>query len=170
MQCACTILSSVACPFLQYFSTLSHKRHNFQNNLLSIKCVFWFSIQLPSEIFLVPRTNEGGMTTRVHRSSCKVLFFYQIFTKIDFFDRLPKNARISIFMKICPVGVVVFHADGRTGRERWTGMTKLIVAFRNFANTPKKWTRLSHLLIHMKDLRHDAVQFGTLARVSARRM
>jgi len=26
MQCACAILSSVACPSLQYFSTLSHKR------------------------------------------------------------------------------------------------------------------------------------------------
>jgi hypothetical protein len=26
MQCACTILSSVACPALKYFPTLSHKR------------------------------------------------------------------------------------------------------------------------------------------------
>jgi hypothetical protein len=30
MQCARTILSSVACPVLQYFSILSHKRHDFQ--------------------------------------------------------------------------------------------------------------------------------------------
>ena len=28
MQCACAILSSVACPSLQYFSTVSHKRHD----------------------------------------------------------------------------------------------------------------------------------------------
>ena len=27
MQCACTILSSVSCPAVQYFSTLSPKRH-----------------------------------------------------------------------------------------------------------------------------------------------
>jgi hypothetical protein len=34
-------------------------------------------------------------------------------------------------MKIPPVGVELFHADGRTD------MTKLIVTFRNFANAPK---------------------------------
>ena len=34
----------------------------------------------------------------------------------------------------------LFHADGRTGgqTDRQTDMTKLIVAFRNFANVPKK--------------------------------
>ena len=35
------------------------------------------------------------------------------------------------FMKMCPVGAELFHADG------WTDMTKLIVAFRNFVNAPK---------------------------------
>ena len=35
-------------------------------------------------------------------------------------------------MKICPVGAELFHVDGQTG------MTKLIVAFCNFANVPKK--------------------------------
>jgi len=34
-------------------------------------------------------------------------------------------------MKIRPVGAEFFHADGRTD------MTKLTVAFRNFANAPK---------------------------------
>ena len=34
-------------------------------------------------------------------------------------------------MKIRPVGTELFHADGRTG------IAKLIVAFRNFANAPE---------------------------------
>jgi hypothetical protein len=42
-----------------------------------------------------------------------------------------KNTQISNFMKIRPVGVELFHADGRTE------MMKLIVAFRNFADAPE---------------------------------
>jgi hypothetical protein len=40
-------------------------------------------------------------------------------------------------MKIRPVGAELSHADGRK-TDRLTDMTKLIVAFRNFANAPKK--------------------------------
>ena len=49
-------------------------------------------------------------------------------------------------MKIRLVGAELFHADLRTDRQtdRWTNrqrdMTKLIVAFRNFANAPKSET------------------------------
>jgi hypothetical protein len=39
-------------------------------------------------------------------------------------------------MKMRPVGAELFYADGRTDRQR--DMTKLIVAFRNFAKAPKK--------------------------------
>jgi hypothetical protein len=39
-------------------------------------------------------------------------------------------------MKILPVGTELFHAD----RQTETDMTKLIVAFRNFANAPKNTT------------------------------
>jgi hypothetical protein len=43
MQCACAILF-VACPALQYFSTLFHKRHDFLELVADYKmCVliFW---------------------------------------------------------------------------------------------------------------------------------
>jgi len=44
------------------------------------------------------------------------------------FDKNTSN-----FMKIRPVGAELFHADRRTD------MTKLIIAFRNFANAPKTY-------------------------------
>ena len=36
-QCACAILSSAACPTLQSFSTLSHKRYDFRKKLPKTK-------------------------------------------------------------------------------------------------------------------------------------
>jgi hypothetical protein len=42
MHLRLTMLSSVPCLHLQYFSALSHKRHDFREKLLNIKCVFWF--------------------------------------------------------------------------------------------------------------------------------
>jgi len=46
-------------------------------------------------------------------------------------------------MKFSPVRAELFNADGRTDGRRGTrtDITKLIVAFRNFANAPKlqKW-------------------------------
>jgi hypothetical protein len=51
--------------------------------------------------------------------------------KHDFLDRFSKNTQIPNFMKIHPVGVKMFHADGLTD------IIKLIVSFWNFASAPK---------------------------------
>jgi hypothetical protein len=45
-------------------------------------------------------------------------------------------------MELLPVGAELFIADGRRGGQ--TDMTKLIVAFRNFAKAPKNSVRTSH--------------------------
>jgi len=43
---------------------------------------------------------------------------------------------MSTFMKICPVGAELFHADRRT--DGLTDITKLIVASCSFANAPNE--------------------------------
>jgi hypothetical protein len=53
MQCACALLTSVTCLAVLYFSTLSHKNHDFRKKILAHKMyflifctTFWFSVQL----------------------------------------------------------------------------------------------------------------------------
>ena len=53
------------------------------------------------------------------------------------FGKIPEYQKS---LKIRPVGGEMFHADGRTG------MTKLWVAFRNFANAPEKQRKVTSLL------------------------
>jgi hypothetical protein len=49
-------------------------------------------------------------------------------------------------MKIRLLGAELFHADGRTDGQT-TDVTKLTVAFRNFANAPKKYKILMRLIV-----------------------
>jgi len=70
MQCACAILSSVACPALQYLSTLPHRRHDFFKKVTEHK-MFRFSLQLLSETFVILRI-QHNMIKNVYGSSRKV--------------------------------------------------------------------------------------------------
>ena len=65
-------LSSVACLALPYFSTLSHKQHDFWKKLLKIKCTNLFFSTNFSEIFLILRRIQQDIFISVRRSSCKV--------------------------------------------------------------------------------------------------
>ena len=64
------IVSSVACPALQYFSTLSDKRHDFRERLIEHKMCVLTSLQLLSETFVILKRNEGNITINVYRFSC----------------------------------------------------------------------------------------------------
>ena len=66
-------LLSVACPPLQYFSTLIHNRHHIRKTLLNVKRIFFFlfSLQLLSETFLIPRRIWRDVIN-VHTYSCKI--------------------------------------------------------------------------------------------------
>jgi hypothetical protein len=61
----------------------------------------------------------------------KYSLFLSDFNETNFLDRFEKDTQIPHFMKIRPVGDELFHAEGRRD------MTKLMTAYRNFANAHK---------------------------------
>ena len=70
-----TILSYVVCPDLHNFSTLSHKRHDFQGGkkVLHIKCVcvdFLYNYCLKR--FIITGRIQRDIVLNVHRSCCIV--------------------------------------------------------------------------------------------------
>ena len=68
-------------------------------------------------------------------SHVKCRYSCQILKKLDFCRQILENPQISYLVKIRPVGAELFHADRRTD------MTKLIVAFRYFANVPNYYPK-----------------------------
>ena len=95
-----------------------------------MKRVFWFSLQL-FEKFLILKSIQWDTIKMAY--SCKVTVIFVRFRRsFNFLFRFSKNTHITTCIKIRPFGAQ-FHADRRTA-----DMTKLRVAFRNFANAPKK--------------------------------
>ena len=95
---------------------------------------FRFSLQILSEIFLILRRIKRDIIIDVHRTSSKVsVILLRLQLKFNFLERLSINTQIfyQISLKSVEVGAELFHVDGQTD------MTKLIFAFRNFANAPK---------------------------------
>ena len=133
MQCAFSILP-VACPELLYFSTLSLKGCDLKKNIGHKMCVL-----ISSTTFDGNFCHSKKQWTRYYskclavfiksaRCSClnlmKLEFSWQFFEKysnINFHDNQSSGSRVVSF--------------GQT--DGWTDMTKLIVAFQNFANEPK---------------------------------
>jgi hypothetical protein len=126
------ILSSVACPALPYFSTLSHKRHDFQKRkLLNIKCVLSFS-KILCEILLILEIIQQYIIINVLRSSCKVPLLLSDFNHtLLSLTEFQKSHQIQNFRKICAVGTELFHADGWMDRQtdRRDGTTSRFLKF-----------------------------------------
>ena len=94
-----TVPQSVLCLCLQYFPTLSHKQHNFERKKKITKCVFWFSIQLLCEIFLILR--RTGRDIIVHsccRSCAALILLLRLKWNFSFLDKYPKNTTTSHFV------------------------------------------------------------------------
>ena len=125
-----------------YFHIISYTSR-FSTEVMENKmCVPIFSTTF-SEIVFISRRSERDMIKNVHWSSCRVPFILvRLRWSLNFIESFSKNAQISNFMKIRPVRAELFHADRQTERDFGrTDMTKLIVAFRNFANVYKSVSR-----------------------------
>ena len=74
----------------------------FEKKLLNTRCVFWFSLQLLSETFLILRRSKRDMIKNVYRSSCKVLLlFWSEFNGTKFSRQiLEKFSNIKFYEKI----------------------------------------------------------------------
>ena len=74
------ILSSVACPALQFFPHYLINGMIFEKKILSnMKCVFWSSLNILSEIFLILRRTERDMIKNVYWQSKKCPLFLSCF-------------------------------------------------------------------------------------------
>jgi len=112
----------------------------FETKALTIKCVFWFSVQLLYKTFLVLKRTERDMINNIYRSSCEVPgIFVRFYWNLNLLDRLKKNTQLPNFMNIRLLGAESFHADRRLEGQvdRRTDNTKLTVAFRNFTKSHK---------------------------------
>jgi len=88
-----------------------------EKTLLNTKCGFWFSLQLSSETFLILRRNEWGTIKYVYWCSCTLYSCPVLNETWIFMTDFQKIVKIPNFIKICPVGAELFHADRQTWRS-----------------------------------------------------
>jgi hypothetical protein len=104
----------------------------FVKTLLNTKCLFWFSLQLLSETFLIQTRIERDVVKNVCWYAWKIpVIPARLKNNLRNLDRVSKNIQISIFIKIRPVVAQLFRVHRRTD------MTQLTILYRNFANPPK---------------------------------
>jgi len=140
MQCACAILSSGLPRSTIFFHIISQTARfsGEKKKLTDTKCVSWFRLQRLSETFLILRRNEQDMIKNVYRSSCKVPLCWSDFNEnLIFSTGFRKTLKCQISWKSTQQKPsYATRTDGRTD------MTKLIVTFRSFTNSPKITTAM----------------------------
>ena len=110
MQCACAILSSVACPALQNFPTLSRKRYDFRGKVTEHKmCVLTFSTTFVWNI-----SHSKKNSARYCHKCILAFVLLSDCNESSFARQIKKKPKILNFMKILPVGAEFFLTGGRT--------------------------------------------------------
>ena len=127
------------------FYTFSSIQYDFREKLLKIKCVFWYSLQhLPVK---VPHTRKHS-TTQYHRHTYVFMYrahySWQILMKLEFSRQIfEKYSHVQCHENTSSGSRVVPCRRVKRQAGRQIGLTKLRVAFRNFAKAPKKQLRIS---------------------------
>jgi len=94
---------------------------------MNTECVTWFSLQLPSETFLILGPNERGIIVDVHRFACKISVFLSDFNETWIFSTdFRKIIKYQITWKS-----VRWEMNCFMWTDRRTAMMKPIVGFRN---------------------------------------
>ena len=114
LRCAACKAHAPCCHLwnVQLLSILAHYLINCETVVTEQKFVFWFSLQLSSERFLILRTERNMI------KKCTLVFVWStryscpITTELEFSRRIFEKC--SDVMKIRPVGAELFLADRRT--------------------------------------------------------
>jgi hypothetical protein len=94
-----------------FFCIISYTARGRENVIEHKMCVLIFSTTFVSK-FLILKRIQRFIIINVQRSSCKVTVVLVGFQwKFNFLDIISKNHQIPNFMKICPLGSQLFHAN-----------------------------------------------------------
>jgi hypothetical protein len=135
LECACAILPSVAYLALQYFSTLSHKRHDFRKKIEHKMFVLIFSTTF---VYNVAHSMKTWARYTCDEKKCVLAFMWStryscpILMQLKFSQQFSKNKRTISWISV--PWAKTFRAEGRTDRHD--------AAFRNFvneSNNPQDW-------------------------------
>jgi hypothetical protein len=122
-------MSSVACPAPSYFSTLSHKRHDFRGKkVIEHNMCSDFLCNFCLKTFLILRGIQRDIIN-VHRSSCKVPIIVVRFSRIlNFLDTFSKKKSKTKFSRKS----VQMRAETPMRTDRRTNITKFNSLFLQF--------------------------------------
>jgi len=123
-------VSTIFCHFISQTARFSGGK------FIEKKCVFWFSVQILSDTFLILRINGRDVIKNVYWSLCQVPVIFSDFNETWFFSRdFRKIVKYQISWKF--VYWEPRRTDGQT--DTWTGMPKFIIAFRNLRERLLAW-------------------------------
>jgi len=145
MQCACAILSSVACQPYHIFHSIAETEQFYKNKLLNVKCVLSFSTTF---VWNISHSKQNWAT---YNQNCISVFVYiqcppralrsEFNESWIFWTRFPKN-----LIKIGPVGEELFYADGQTWRSN-RRFSQIATASKNYFHQPGHFCHMGCVLV-----------------------